>query len=110
MNNKRPESDTSNEREEIQRALSELDTWLAERRNSFMSLQKFIQLGLQSGRLTECRKREIAKKHLTPRMIATLWVNENQLIRAMLLLKLRKKQLEKRLAELDEPQHPSDAA
>ena len=93
---------TEVERAELQSALTELDGWIGERRSTIRSLEKYIQTGLQTGRITECRKEGTGKKYLTQRMIATLRVDEIMLLRSLLFLNCRRQQILKQLNALDE--------
>ncbi len=89
-------------REELVRTLDELNSWFAERRNTYKELQRFIQFGLQTGRITECRKEGLGKRYLSRRMIATIEVDGNLLFRSMLMMNSRAVALKQELAELDE--------
>ncbi|NBW81878.1 hypothetical protein EBR21_08995 [bacterium] len=102
------------EKEDIQLALRELEAWFAERLGTLKGLQTYIQDGLQSGRISARRKDGTSKKYLSPRMIATIGVDGNQMSRALMTIDLRRKQLLKRLEELErildaEKQHQESA-
>lgn len=93
---------TEVERAELKNALTELDGWIGERRSTIRSLEKYIQTGLQTGRITECRKEGTGKKYLTQRMIATLRADESMLLRSLLFLHCRRRQILKQMNSLDE--------
>jgi hypothetical protein len=99
--------DAKAEREEVTRALEELESWLSERRQTFLSLQRYMQLGLRTGRIT-ARAKNLNRdaRYMSHRMIATLGVEGNQLIRTMMIMDLRRQQLKKRLQEIDELLEP----
>ncbi|MEN9809691.1 MAG: hypothetical protein RLZZ488_1258 [Pseudomonadota bacterium] len=89
------------ERDELLRALKELEFWNAERVERFRKLQTDIQKGLRSGRITECRKEGTGKRYLTQRMIATLGVDHKLGLRVLLMMNIRKRQMETRLNALN---------
>ncbi|MEN9824849.1 MAG: hypothetical protein RI953_594 [Pseudomonadota bacterium] len=89
------------EKEDIVQALNELEAWFDERVKTMKGLQKYIQDGLQSGRISARRKDGTGKKYLSPRMIATLVVDGNQMSRGLMTIDLRRKQLNNRLKELE---------
>lgn len=89
------------ERDELVRALGELEFWYSDRVDRFRKLQTDIQEGLRSGRITECRKEGTGKRYLTQRMIATLGVDHKLGLRVLLMMNIRKRQMETRLSELN---------
>ena len=89
------------ERDELLRALGELEFWYSDRVDRFRKLQSDIQKGLRSGRITECRKEGTGKRYLTQRMIATLGVDHKLGLRVLLMMNIRKRQMETRLGELN---------
>jgi hypothetical protein len=89
------------ERDELLRALGEFEFWYSDRVDRFRKLQSDIQKGLRSGRITECRKEGTGKRYLTQRMIATLGVDHKLGLRVLLMMNIRKRQMETRLGELN---------
>ncbi|MFZ9521666.1 MAG: hypothetical protein ACO3A4_14435 [Silvanigrellaceae bacterium] len=101
MEKDNPEIAARTERDEILRALSELEGWFDERMTTLKDLHTYIQHGLQSGRISGRKKEATSKNYLTPRMIATLVVDRNQMSRVLMSMDLRRKQLDRRLHELN---------
>lgn len=89
------------ERDELVRALGELEFWYTDRVDRFRKLQTDIQKGLRSGRITEFRKEGTGKRYLTQRMIATLGVDHKLGLRVLLMMNIRKRQMEARLGVLN---------
>lgn len=101
---------TKIERDEVKRAIEALDWWFNERRTALRSLEQYIQWGLQTGWITERRKEDINPKCFSSRAVVTLQTDINQFSRTLMLMNLRRTQLQKRLAEIDKILAGSDAA
>jgi hypothetical protein len=96
------EESVKQQRDELCRTIDELKFWLGERRELFLSVQQFIQLGLRSGRITEVRGGSGSRRQLSSRMISTVAMDTNHSYRCLLMLQCRLNKLQKELSELDE--------